>query len=97
MKIVIAPDSFKGSLSAFDVCRIVSKAARQVYQKPEIVEIPMADGGRRRLSASARLQGAARFPAGSGIPWAGRQKHVILFCLMDLQLWKWLRHLASPW
>lgn len=70
MKIVIAPDSFKGSLSAFDVCRIVSKAARQVYHEPEIVEIPMADGGEgtaeciRKAAGGSQVSCRVRDPLG---------------------------------
>jgi glycerate kinase len=45
MKIVIAPDSFKGSLSAFDVCKSIEKGIRKVFDSAEIISVPMADGG----------------------------------------------------
>lgn len=45
MKIVIAPDSFKGSLSAKEVCDCIEKGIRKVNNSVEIVKIPMADGG----------------------------------------------------
>ncbi len=45
MKIVIAPDSFKGSLSAGEVSDNIAKGVRKVFANAEIVCIPMADGG----------------------------------------------------
>jgi glycerate kinase len=45
MKIVIAPDSFKGSLRAQDVCDAMRKGALRAAPKAEIVCVPMADGG----------------------------------------------------
>ena len=45
MKIVIAPDSFKGSLSALEVAIAIEKGIRNVDPDIEIIKIPMADGG----------------------------------------------------
>ena len=45
MKIVIAPDSFKGTLSAAQVCDIVAEAALSADPSTEVVRLPMADGG----------------------------------------------------
>ncbi|MFV2047606.1 glycerate kinase [Metabacillus sp. YM-086] len=45
MKIVIAPDSFKGSISARDICYAVEKGIRRVLSKVEITHVPLADGG----------------------------------------------------
>ncbi len=45
MKIIIAPDSFKGSLSAFEVSDAIEIGVRQVYPEAVIEKIPMADGG----------------------------------------------------
>jgi glycerate kinase len=45
MKIVIAPDSFKGSLSAKEICDCIEKGIRKVNNSVEIVKVPMADGG----------------------------------------------------
>ncbi|MDO4288715.1 MAG: glycerate kinase [Eubacterium sp.] len=45
MKIVIAPDSFKGSLSAQEVCRIVGEAAAQALPEAKLVQLPVSDGG----------------------------------------------------
>ncbi|TKF98325.1 glycerate kinase [Vibrio sp. F13] len=45
MKIVIAPDSFKESLSAKQVCQSVEAGFAQVFLEAEYVHLPLADGG----------------------------------------------------
>ncbi|MGI5819010.1 MAG: glycerate kinase [Armatimonadota bacterium] len=45
MKIVIAPDSFKGSLTALEVCEAAARGIAAIDPEIEIVEVPMADGG----------------------------------------------------
>ena len=44
-KVVIAPDSFKGSLSSYEVCSIISTVIKKNYPDAVIKEIPVADGG----------------------------------------------------
>ena len=44
-KIIIIPDSFKGTLSSADICRIMAEEARRVFPQAEICTIPVADGG----------------------------------------------------
>ena len=51
MKIVLAPDSFKGSLSAEAVCAALELGLRRVMPDAEIVQRPMADGGEGTLDA----------------------------------------------
>lgn len=45
MKFVIAPDKYKGSLTAFEICDAVEKGIRLVFEDAEIVKLPLADGG----------------------------------------------------
>ena len=45
MKIVIAPDSFKGSLSALEVAEAIQKGIKKVDKDIEAIIVPMADGG----------------------------------------------------
>jgi glycerate 2-kinase len=45
MKIIIAPDSFKGSLSAFDVAKSIQRGIIKIDETIETVIVPMADGG----------------------------------------------------
>jgi len=49
MRILIAPDKFKGSLSAREVAAAIGRGARRVFPRATIVEQPMADGGEGSL------------------------------------------------
>lgn len=49
MKIIIAPDSYKGSLSAKEVCDNLEIGIRNVHKEVEIIKVPMADGGEGTL------------------------------------------------
>ena len=51
MKIVLAPDSFKGSLSAGGICAALEVGLRRVLPDAEIVKRPMADGVEGTLDA----------------------------------------------
>ena len=44
-KIIIASDSFKGSLSSAEVAVSCEKGIRKVFPKCEIIKLPIADGG----------------------------------------------------
>ena len=48
---MIAPDKFKGSLSAEEACRAIAAGVRRVAREVELVEIPMADGGEGTVAA----------------------------------------------
>jgi len=45
MKIVIAPDSYKGSLTAKAVADSIERGIKKIYEKANTIKIPMADGG----------------------------------------------------
>ena len=45
MKIILAPDKFKGSLSGLEFCRAVREGLEGLRPKPEIIDLPLADGG----------------------------------------------------
>jgi len=45
MKILIAPDSYKGSLSAYEVTKCIKKGILNANKDIEIIEMPLADGG----------------------------------------------------
>ncbi len=45
MKILVAPDSFKGSLSAMEVANNIKEGILNVYKEAEVFTLPMADGG----------------------------------------------------
>lgn len=45
MKIVIAPDSFKGSLSALEVAQAIERGVKRVKKEANAILVPVADGG----------------------------------------------------
>ncbi|MFV5375777.1 glycerate kinase [Acinetobacter calcoaceticus] len=51
MKVVIAPDSFKDSLSALGVAQAIAQAWQKVFPEAETILCPMADGGEGTLEA----------------------------------------------
>lgn len=52
MRIVVAPDKFKGSLSAADVTARFARGVRAHSPGVEIIEVPVADGGEGTLEAA---------------------------------------------
>lgn len=51
MRVVIAPDKFKGSLSAPEAATAMARGVRRVAPHAEIDEVPMADGGEGTVTA----------------------------------------------
>jgi len=51
MRIVVAPNSFKGSLSASQAAAAIAQGVRQALPDAEVVEIPVADGGEGTVEA----------------------------------------------
>lgn len=57
MKIVIAPDSYKESLSALEVATQIEKGFREVFPDADYVKLPVADGGEGSVEAMAAATG----------------------------------------
>ena len=72
-KIVIAPDSFKGTLSATEVCSVLSGCLKERYPDIEMIQIPVADGGEGTVEALLTAMGGEKIyctvksPLGSDI------------------------------
>lgn len=57
MKIVVAPDSFKGSLTAVEAAEAMAAGARRVFPDAEIVRLPVGDGGEGTADALVAATG----------------------------------------
>ncbi len=57
MKIVVAPDSFKGCLPAAEVAAALAAGVRKAAPDAEVVEVPMADGGEGTVQALVAASG----------------------------------------
>lgn len=87
MKVVIAPDSFKESLSAPEVAAAIGRGWAQVFPDDEICLCPMADGGEGTVDAVLAAAGGERRkiqvqgPLGHPVPahwgWLGEGAAVI--------------------
>lgn len=63
MRVVIAPDSFKGTASAAEIADAVAVGWRSERPDDDLVLLPMADGGEGTLDAvAAALPGSERVP-----------------------------------
>ncbi|HHG9495746.1 TPA: glycerate kinase [Citrobacter farmeri] len=51
MKIVIAPDSYKESLSAIEVANAIEQGFREIWPDADYVKLPVADGGEGTVEA----------------------------------------------
>lgn len=59
-KFVLAPDSFKGTMTSTEVCDELAAAIRAVYPEAEIVSLPVADGGEGSVDAFLAAMGGER-------------------------------------
>lgn len=57
MRVVIAPDSFKGSLTAWEAAAAMAEGVRRLWPAAETVLVPMADGGEGTTEALVRATG----------------------------------------
>lgn len=57
LKFVLAPDSFKESATAKEVCKAMEKGIRRVFPESDIVHVPMADGGEGSTEAIVSATG----------------------------------------
>jgi glycerate kinase len=51
MRIVVAPDSFKGSISALGVAEAMERGILQVFPDASVAKVPIADGGEGTVEA----------------------------------------------
>lgn len=74
MKVVIAPDSFKESLSAPEVAEQIAAGFREIFPDAEYALVPLADGGEGTVRAMMAATGgrivpvAATGPLGTPVP-----------------------------
>lgn len=58
-KIVVASDSFKGSLSSKDVAESAARGVHEIYPQCEVIEINVADGGEGTVDAVVETLGGS--------------------------------------
>lgn len=59
-KVILIPDSFKGTMSSMKICDILSDAVRRHFPCCEVVSIPVADGGEGMADCFLKAVGGKR-------------------------------------
>lgn len=59
MLIVVAPDSYKGSVSALGVAQAMARGILRVFPEAELRQVPIADGGEGTVAALVAATGGA--------------------------------------
>ncbi len=57
MRIIVAPDSYKGSLSALAVAQAMERGIHAVFSEAEVLKVPIADGGEGTVEALVAATG----------------------------------------
>jgi glycerate kinase len=73
ISVLIAPDSFKGSLSAQEAAAAMREGVREVFPRARVVSIPLSDGGEGLLSVLLPVPGGEINRAFVSGPIHGRQ------------------------
>lgn len=63
MRIVLAPDSFKGSLSAVEAAAAMAAGVHDAFPGADTLQVPVGDGGEGTVEAMVRATGGRRVPA----------------------------------
>lgn len=92
MKIVIAPDSFKESLSADKCCQAIKAGFSTVFPDARYVCLPIADGGEGTVDAMVAATGGKRVSVDVSGPM-GKSKRILCIrpATAKRQLLKWRR------
>src|SRR4051812_43352937 len=77
VKIVLAPDSFKGSLTAADVCEWLRAGVLRVVPDATILSVPMADGGEGTMEMLVAATGGRVVPVEATGPLPGHGPRVM--------------------
>ncbi len=59
-KILLIPDSFKGTMSSTEICSIMEERIRVYYPDAEVISIPVADGGEGSVDSFLAAVGGKR-------------------------------------
>ena len=61
-KVILIPDSFKGTMSSAEICEIMAERVHAHWPGAETVKIPVADGGEGSVDAFVAAMGGEKVP-----------------------------------
>ena len=73
-KIVVIPDSFKGSLTGGEICGIIEKTVKEIIPDCMVVSIPAADGGEGTVDAFLAAMDGERISVEVSGPFGERMR-----------------------
>lgn len=59
-KIILMPDSFKGTMTSAEICAIMAKSITAYFPETEIISVPVADGGEGSVDAFLQAIGGEK-------------------------------------
>ncbi len=59
-KVILIPDSFKGTMSSMEICKIMKDAILKHYPECNVISIPVADGGEGSVDAFLQAVGGEK-------------------------------------
>ena len=68
-KILLIPDSFKGTMSSLEICGIMAEGIHRHYPEAEVVSIPVADGGEGSVDAFLQALGGDKITVKAQDPY----------------------------
>lgn len=97
MKIVIAPDSYKESLSASEVAQAIEKGFREIFPDAQYVSVPVADGGEGTVEAMIAATRGSNVTHGLQGRWAKVNASWGSPAMAKPRLLKWRRPVGWSW
>jgi Glycerate kinase len=92
---VLAPDSFKGSMTAKQVCDAMERGIKRIYPEAICTKIPMADGGEGTVQSLVDATGGKIYEERVTDPLGGTVLLNMEFWVTDLlPLLRWLRQVG---
>lgn len=80
-KVILVPDSFKGTMSSFEICSIMKRAIGEFYPDCNVISIPVADGGEGTVEAYYSSLGGKMFYKSVTGPFLG-EKTEGYYCIL---------------
>jgi glycerate kinase len=76
-KVILIPDSFKGTMSSAEICTVMAQAVQEYYPDAQVHSVPVADGGEGSVDSFLQAVGGEKVHEGH----AEREDIERVFCL----------------
>ena len=75
-KVILIPDSFKGTLSSTQICEIISAEITKQFPSCKVISIPVADGGEGSVDCFLSALGGQKITATVNGPHFEKMNHI---------------------